>query len=148
MNIALYLFVCVWISDEAVILVFNVTFLVCGYQIKHPFSRLLYYFSAFGYQIKKTLFAFVILLFGVWINTPSRVCCITFRCLDIRRKKPFSCLFSIYYFSVFGYQIKHPFSCLLYYFSVFGYQMKHSFPCLLYYILVFGYQIKQPFSCL
>ena len=34
-DIALYLFFCVWISDEAVILVFNVTFLVCGYQMKH-----------------------------------------------------------------------------------------------------------------
>ena len=122
-------------------------FSVFGYQIKHPFSCLLYYFSVFGYQIKKTLF--VILLF---------------RCLDIRWKHPFSCLlyyFSVfryqmkhsfpcllYYILVFGYQIKHPFSCLLYYFSVFGYQMKHSFSCLLYYILAFGYQIKHPFSCL
>ena len=64
-------------------------FSVFGYQIKHPFSCLLYYFSVFGYQIKKPFSLYY--FFGVWIsdeNTPSRVCYITFRCLDIRWNTP------------------------------------------------------------
>ena len=64
------------------------------------------------------------------IITSSRVSYITFR-----------------YFSVFGYQMKHAFSCLIYYLSVFGYQMKNSLSYLMYYLSVFGYQMKHSFSC-
>ena len=35
---------------------------------------------------------------------------------------------------VFGYQMKHSFSCLMCYVSVFGYQMNHFVLCLIYYL--------------
>ena len=67
-------------------------------------------------------------ILGVWISDETLhlmyVCYINSRCLDIRWNTP---SWNFKFFSVFGYQIKHPFSCLLYYFSVFGYQIKKPF---------------------
>ena len=67
-------------------------------------------------------------ILGVWISDETlhlmHVCYINSRCLEIRWNTP---SWNFKFFSVFGYQIKHPFSCSLYYFSVFGYQIKKPF---------------------
>ena len=49
-------------------------------------------------------------------------------------------------FSVFGYHIKHSFSCLIYLLLVIGNQMKLSY--LMYDFMVFLYHIKHSCSCL
>ena len=90
-------------------------------------------------EISSLLLAFHILLFDSWISFSCY-----FSVFGYQMKHSFSCL--IYYLSVFGYQMKHSLSYLMYYFSVFGYQMKHSFSCLIYYLSVFGYQMKHSLS--
>ena len=90
-------------------------------------------------EIQSLLLAFHILLFDSWISFSCY-----FSVFGYQMKHSFSCL--IYYLSVFGYQMKHSLSYLMYYFSVFGYQMKHSFSCLIYYLSVFGYQMKHSLS--
>lgn len=129
-------------SDETLLLVFDVFFSVFGYQMTHFFSGLMYYLSVFRYLMKLSLsLVFDILLLDVWISDDTLLLVIdifvsVFR--HLRTHHSCSCL--INYFSVFGYQIKHS-SCLIHYFSVLRYQIKHS-SCLIYYFSVLGYQIK------
>ena len=90
------------------------------------------------------LLVFDVLLLSVWISDESLrlVFDILLIVFGYQMKHPFSCL--IYCFSVFAYdQIKHSFSCLIYNLSVFGNQMKHYFSCLIYYFLVFDNQMNR-----
>ena len=63
------------------------------------------------------------------INTPSHVWFITPWCLDIRHSFSYEelLLVSCLIYKSSEYKMKHSLSCLVYYFLVFGYQMKHSF---------------------
>ena len=77
----------------------------------------------FGYNTDETLvLIFHILLLRVWILDEKLLrvltCYITFRCLDIRWNTP-------------------PAWCLINHPSMFGFRMKHTFSCLIYYLLVY-----------
>ena len=92
---------------------------------------------------------FHILLLRVWISEQKLLHALTyhFSVFRYQMKHSFWCL--INYSSVFGYPIKHSFSCLIPHItsrskgiSVSGYQIKHSFSYIIHYFSVFGYQMK------
>ena len=88
---------CVWISDETFLYVFDIVSMF-RHQTKHSFSCFKNYFTVFEYLMKHSVFH--ILLFGVWISDKTLL------------------LGLIYNFFVFGYQMKHSYSCLIYHFSL------------------------------
>ena len=80
------------------------------------------------------LFLFVdILLLSVWISDETLPLVFDTLLLGDWISDASLCLVFDIFLIVFGYHMKHSFSCLMYCFSVIGYQMNYSVLCLIYY---------------
>ena len=92
-------------------------------------SRLLYCVCYITYS-----FLLIILLRSVWISNETLSLVFNILLLgDWISDESLRVVFDILLI-VFGYQMKHSFSCLMCYVSVFGYQMNHFVLCLIYYL--------------
>ena len=77
----------VHLLDETFLIVFNILLLsVSGYQMKHSFSCLIYYFSVFGYQMEDSFPCLIYhLLLDVWISDETLL--LVFNILLLARAK-------------------------------------------------------------